>query len=99
MEVGKCSKPKNPGLKKGDEHERPRVLETLKMFRAKCKEISQKPGVDVRRIDFKAKYELTKQGKLCSTSCKSLSNVPGVIVGDRFKYRVELTIVGLHSRS
>ncbi|XP_021855666.2 histone-lysine N-methyltransferase, H3 lysine-9 specific SUVH5-like [Spinacia oleracea] len=84
---------------KGNEYgrERVRVLTTLSMFRAKCKEISRKHGVN--RVDFEAKEELTKQGKIHICSSKIIGSVPGVEVGDRFEYRVELTIVGLHGKT
>ncbi|XP_021765529.1 histone-lysine N-methyltransferase, H3 lysine-9 specific SUVH5-like [Chenopodium quinoa] len=93
---------KTPLNRKEDGGERVRVLRTLSMFRAKCKEISRSrvsvSVKDIRRIDFKAKEELIKQGEIQISSSKVIGPVPGVEVGDRFEYRVELTIVGLHGR-
>ncbi|XP_021765528.1 histone-lysine N-methyltransferase, H3 lysine-9 specific SUVH5-like [Chenopodium quinoa] len=92
---------KSPLLGKEDEGERTRVLATLKIFREKCKEISQsKDAISKKRnrIDFRAKEELRKEGKLRICSSKILGSVPGVKVGDRFEYRVEINVVGLHGR-
>ncbi|XP_021768517.1 histone-lysine N-methyltransferase, H3 lysine-9 specific SUVH5-like [Chenopodium quinoa] len=90
---------KSPLLGKEDEGERMRVLATLKMFREKCKEISQSKDAiskKINRIDFRAKEALRKEGKLRICSSKILGSVPGVKVGDQFEYRVELNIIGLH---
>lgn len=67
----------------------------VKLFRERCEEISRnaKEGV---RVDLKAMNELTKEGKI-SKECPSIVGpVLGVEVGDRFRYRVELRLVGLH---
>ncbi|XP_048501581.1 histone-lysine N-methyltransferase, H3 lysine-9 specific SUVH5-like [Beta vulgaris subsp. vulgaris] len=76
----------------------------MNMFRNKCNEIRKSRGTTkcfktTKRIDSIAKVALTKQGKLCISSSKILGPIPGVHVGDRFEYRIELTIVGLHSRN
>lgn len=95
---------KTPISGKEDGGERMRVLETLDMFRGKCKELSKSKAAFAaisekrNRIDFRAKSELLEQRKLRICSSKTLGSVPGVNVGDRFKYRVELNIVGLHGR-
>ncbi|GAB4834151.1 hypothetical protein Ancab_032415 [Ancistrocladus abbreviatus] len=79
--------------------EREQVLKTLRLFRGKCSELMCKNlgKKEIRRVDFKAKEELTAQGKL-KQPIKTVGPIPGVEVGDEFYYRVELFIIGLHRR-
>uniref|UniRef100_A0A803LBH7 YDG domain-containing protein n=1 Tax=Chenopodium quinoa TaxID=63459 RepID=A0A803LBH7_CHEQI len=75
--------------------ERKKVLEMVELFRKRCKEISMS-GRGIRRIDTVACAELRKEGKISNQSTLMIGAVPGVEVGDKFHYRVELAFVGLH---
>ncbi|KMT18100.1 hypothetical protein BVRB_2g032890 [Beta vulgaris subsp. vulgaris] len=86
-------KKKEPILKNSGE--RDKVLEMLNLFRKRCREISQS-GRGIRRIDTTAYAELKREGKLMSRSAEVFGSVPGVEVGDKFHYRIELSFVGLH---
>uniref|UniRef100_A0A7C9DYJ2 [histone H3]-lysine(4) N-trimethyltransferase n=1 Tax=Opuntia streptacantha TaxID=393608 RepID=A0A7C9DYJ2_OPUST len=93
---------KRPHLEKGkglsgagDTKERDRVLEMLKLFRERCEKISRTEKW-VKRVDTKAHSDLKKEGKLVNQPALMIGAVPGVEVGDKFHYRIELVIVGLH---
>ncbi|CAO2816745.1 unnamed protein product [Amaranthus hypochondriacus] len=75
--------------------ERAKVTEIITLFRDKCKEISRS-GRGIRRVDTAALSELRKEGKFWNQSPSMLGSVPGVNVGDKFHYRIELHLVGLH---
>uniref|UniRef100_A0A803N499 YDG domain-containing protein n=1 Tax=Chenopodium quinoa TaxID=63459 RepID=A0A803N499_CHEQI len=75
--------------------ERGKVLEMVELFRKRCKEISMS-GRGIRRINTVACAELRKEGKISNQSTLMIGAVPGVEVGDKFHYRVELAFVGLH---
>nr|POE80098.1 histone-lysine n-methyltransferase, h3 lysine-9 specific suvh6 [Quercus suber] len=74
---------------------RKRVEEILKLFRATCCKLIQDEKY-TRRIDMEAYNILKKNINFVNLSCHQFGNIPGVNVGDRFKYRIELKLVGLH---
>lgn len=74
---------------------RKRVEEILKLFRATCWKLIQDEKY-TRRIDMEAYNILKKNINFVNLSCHQFGNIPGVNVGDRFKYRIELKLVGLH---
>ncbi|KAL2902984.1 Histone-lysine N-methyltransferase H3 lysine-9 specific SUVH6 [Bienertia sinuspersici] len=78
--------------------ERGKVLEILSLFRRRCNEISNS-GRGIRRVDTTAYNELKSEGKLINRSALMLGDVPGVEVGDKFHYRIELVIIGLHKQT
>ncbi|XP_004301735.1 PREDICTED: YDG domain-containing protein At5g47150-like [Fragaria vesca subsp. vesca] len=79
---------------------RTKVTETLSRFRDLCIEIERKKlregAANPRRIDFEAAKILKKERGYVNTGSQIMGDVPGVEVGDIFRYRIELTIVGLH---
>ncbi|KAG6577657.1 Histone-lysine N-methyltransferase, H3 lysine-9 specific SUVH6, partial [Cucurbita argyrosperma subsp. sororia] len=82
---------------------RTRVRETLRLFQAVCRKLLQEeeagkkvPGNASRRIDFIAAKILRDKGKYVNVCKQILGPVPGVEVGDEFRYRIELNIIGLH---
>ncbi|KAK9667969.1 hypothetical protein RND81_13G024800 [Saponaria officinalis] len=80
-------------VEEGDSKERERVLEMLKLFRKRCDELSR---TGVKRVDIEAKTQLSREGKLIGKDGLKFGEISGVEVGDKFYYRVELVIVGLH---
>ena len=74
---------------------RNRVEEILKLFRATCWKLIQDEKY-IKRIDMEAYNILKKNINFVNLSCQQFGNIPGVNVGDRFKYRIELKLVGLH---
>lgn len=72
---------------------RERVKEILQLFRANCWKLIHENKV--RRVDLEAAKILKKNRKFVNTG-KRIGHVTGVNVGDRFHYRIELAIVGLH---
>lgn len=78
--------------------EREKVVEMLNLFRKRCKEISMS-GRGIRRVDTTAYGELKNEGKLVNRCALMIGSVPGVEVGDKFHYRIELLIVGLHKQT
>ncbi|ONK59177.1 uncharacterized protein A4U43_C08F3770 [Asparagus officinalis] len=82
---------------------RKRVKQTLQDFQsiyeklAKEEEINQKKVPGIRsRLDLDA-YNLYKdKNKEWSNLTRHLGAVPGVEIGDSFRFRVELTLLGLH---
>ncbi|KAK4790958.1 hypothetical protein SAY86_031371 [Trapa natans] len=86
----------------GNSSPRVKVRDTINLFRALCKDISQgnmearSSKEKIKRVDLKA-WEILKDleadiygGKLF------IGVVPGVEIGDTFFYRIELNAVGLH---
>nr|GMD90000.1 histone-lysine N-methyltransferase, H3 lysine-9 specific SUVH6-like [Ipomoea batatas] len=103
---------RNVGKKQGeglmaDERERERVMELLSKFRAICKNLSQENKTQrerkvsessaLMRIDILAAREVKKMSSLYTKRTNSPGPIPGVEVGDKFRYRMELILVGLHS--
>ncbi|XP_019188293.1 PREDICTED: histone-lysine N-methyltransferase, H3 lysine-9 specific SUVH5-like [Ipomoea nil] len=94
------------GASMADERERERVTELLSKFRAICKNLSQENKTQretkasessVMRIDILAAKEVKKMRSLYTPRTNSPGPIPGVEVGDTFRYRMELNLVGLHS--
>ncbi|XP_061988673.1 histone-lysine N-methyltransferase, H3 lysine-9 specific SUVH6-like isoform X3 [Rosa rugosa] len=56
-------------------------------------------GSAPKRVDLKAAKILKKEGRFVNTGKQIIGPVPGVEVGDECKYRVELTIIGLHRQT
>nr|GMC80900.1 histone-lysine N-methyltransferase, H3 lysine-9 specific SUVH6-like [Ipomoea batatas] len=85
------------------EGERERVMELLKNFREICKNLLQENNKEFKkvsesmRIDILAAREVKKMGSLYIQRTNSPGPIPGVEVGDKFLYRMELILVGLHS--
>nr|GMC80901.1 histone-lysine N-methyltransferase, H3 lysine-9 specific SUVH6-like [Ipomoea batatas] len=87
--------------------ERERVMELLSKFREICKNLLQENNTQrerkvsdesvMRRIDFLAAREVKKMRSLYIQRTNSPGPVPGVEVGDKFLYRMELNLVGLHT--
>ncbi|XP_022155516.1 histone-lysine N-methyltransferase, H3 lysine-9 specific SUVH6-like [Momordica charantia] len=82
------------------------VRETLRLFQAVCRKLLQEEeagkkdqGNASRRIDFIAAKILKDKGKYVNVGKQILGSVPGVEVGDEFRYRIELNIIGLHRQT
>ncbi|XP_031121142.1 histone-lysine N-methyltransferase, H3 lysine-9 specific SUVH5-like [Ipomoea triloba] len=100
---------RNLGKDQGGElmaDERERVMELLSKFRAICKNLfeenktqerERKVSEPVMRIDILAAREVKKMRSLYTERTNSPGPIPGVEVGDKFRYRMELILVGLHS--
>ncbi|KAL9242765.1 hypothetical protein vseg_016732 [Gypsophila vaccaria] len=78
----------------GNSKERVKVVELLKLFRGRCDE-KLKRGV--RRVDVEADRELKGEGKIRKHEGR-FGEIAGVEVGDKFYYRIELAVVGIHRR-
>ncbi|XP_050378288.1 YDG domain-containing protein At5g47150-like [Argentina anserina] len=82
---------------------RKKVTETLSRFRDLCIEIERKKlregASSPRRIYYKALKMLKEERGFVNTGSQIMGEVPGVEIGDKFRYRVELTIVGLHRQT
>ncbi|XP_057449760.1 uncharacterized protein LOC130741016 isoform X2 [Lotus japonicus] len=78
---------------------RSKVRETMRLFqdltRKLLQEVEAKPNGRAR-VDLQAAKILKEKGKYVNTGKQILGSVPGVEVGDKFQYRVELNIIGLH---
>ncbi|CAL0311638.1 unnamed protein product [Lupinus luteus] len=91
----------------GDSNEmRNKVRETLSMFKALCRKLLQEVESKSnertnsrRRVDFEAAKILKGRGKYVNSGKQIFGSVPGVEVGDKFQYRVELNMIGLHRPS
>lgn len=79
---------------------RKKVTEALRRFQDLCNQLeakkSKEGGNSLRRIDYEAARILKEEGRFVNTGNQILGPVPGVEVGDEFRYRVELNFVGLH---
>lgn len=81
---------------------REKVTESIRLFRALCKELSREKLAaasrkeKIRRIDLKAWTILKNEGADAHGGKQFIGVVPGVEIGDRFYYRIELAVVGLH---
>ncbi|GER43553.1 histone-lysine N-methyltransferase [Striga asiatica] len=82
--------------------ERNRVKETLKLFQDsynklvhECKRNPKQEGHCTKRFDMEAANCLKKKGKYIF-SPNHFGHIPGIKIGDKFHYRAELVIVGLH---
>ncbi|XP_058086745.1 histone-lysine N-methyltransferase, H3 lysine-9 specific SUVH6-like [Magnolia sinica] len=86
-----------------DKSARNKVRETLRLFQAICRKLlqeeeakSKEQGQTTKRIDLTASTLLKAKNKWVNAGEVILGNVPGVEIGDEFRYRVELAIIGLH---
>ncbi|KAF8026392.1 hypothetical protein BT93_F3008 [Corymbia citriodora subsp. variegata] len=81
---------------------RKRVITTLRLYRDVCRELSREKSkagnksTCIRRIDFHAAKEIKKRVGYVHGAMQFIGDVPGVKVGDKFYYRMELAVVGLH---
>ncbi|KAM5574767.1 hypothetical protein ABKV19_013955 [Rosa sericea] len=103
-----CPPPFGPSSSSSKTHDnttvRNKVKDTLLLFRDECGKLlleeehkrSKGGGISHRRVDLEA-YKILKDKKVFVKSGKQIIGaVPGVDVGDKFQYRVELNIIGLH---
>ncbi|VAI17650.1 unnamed protein product [Triticum turgidum subsp. durum] len=77
---------------------RSKVRKLLKLFQLICRKLMQAEEQQLRnfgRIDLEA-IEVLKKYDGYSKPDAIVGDVPGVVVGDEFHFRVELSIVGLH---
>lgn len=77
---------------------RSKVRKLLKLFQLICRKLMQAEEQHIRnvgRIDLEA-VEVLKKYDGYSKPEAIVGDVPGVVVGDEFHFRVELSIVGLH---
>ncbi|KAK6121906.1 hypothetical protein DH2020_044351 [Rehmannia glutinosa] len=79
-----------------------KVEETLKLFRDLYKQLLDEHKADRKgerlsapRFDVEAADRLKKKGKWIY-SAKRFGNIPGIAISDRFRFRTELAVVGLH---
>ncbi|XP_062028820.1 histone-lysine N-methyltransferase, H3 lysine-9 specific SUVH5-like [Rosa rugosa] len=72
---------------------RKRVKDTLMSFSTECCRLMQKGD---RRFHDTAYHIVKNRGQFVNTD-KIFGNVPGVKVGDKFRYRVQLRMIGLHA--
>ncbi|KAF4378463.1 hypothetical protein G4B88_027523 [Cannabis sativa] len=88
----------------GDDESSPRhkVKELLFLFRKLLQEDAdaKEERPCHRRVDYQiAVKRLEDEKKILNTDLKPLGHVPGVEVGDAFKCRMELSILGLHRQT
>ncbi|XP_021765817.1 histone-lysine N-methyltransferase, H3 lysine-9 specific SUVH6-like [Chenopodium quinoa] len=100
VDLKKAEKVKGKGIVMNNSggSEREKVVGMLSLFRKRCKDISMS-GRGVKRVDITAYNELKNEGKIVNRSAVMIGNVPCVDVGDKFQYRIELLIVGLHKQT
>ncbi|KAK6117844.1 hypothetical protein DH2020_048416 [Rehmannia glutinosa] len=79
-----------------------KVEETLKLFRDLYKQLLDEHKADRKgerlsapRFDIEAADRLKKKGKWIY-SAKRFGHIPGIAIGERFRFRTELAVVGLH---
>ncbi|XP_010034241.1 histone-lysine N-methyltransferase, H3 lysine-9 specific SUVH6 [Eucalyptus grandis] len=106
IEIAKSSfsELRSANVTRNDRHDlaRERVIATLRLYRDICHELDRekskahKDSTCIRRIDFHAAKEVKKRAGYVHGAWQFLGDVPGVEVGDKFHYRMELAIVGLH---
>ncbi|XP_048140433.1 histone-lysine N-methyltransferase, H3 lysine-9 specific SUVH6-like [Rhodamnia argentea] len=81
---------------------RDKMTEALRLYRDICRKLSLekskagKKSTCIRRIDFHAAKEVKKRVGYVHGAKQFIGAVPGVEVGDKFHYRMELAVVGLH---
>ncbi|KAL5724055.1 [histone H3]-lysine(4) N-trimethyltransferase [Ranunculus cassubicifolius] len=80
---------------------RRKVKETLELFEDICEKLLRAKRANpketgLRRVDCKAATILKKQNKCTNFGVPNVGVVPGVEVGDKFRFRAELAIIGLH---
>ncbi|PRQ18353.1 putative histone-lysine N-methyltransferase [Rosa chinensis] len=87
-----------------DTTERNKVKEILHMFQDECVKLlleeehkrSKGGGTSLRRVDLEAFKILKDRGIFVKSGKHVIGDIPGVEVGDKFQYRVELILIGLH---
>ncbi|KAL3650387.1 hypothetical protein CASFOL_006790 [Castilleja foliolosa] len=79
-----------------------KVKETLKLYKDLYNELSneqnrepKQEGRRMIRLDIEVANRLKKKGKLISPENR-FGHIPGIKIGDRFHYRAELVVIGLH---
>ncbi|XP_030477538.1 histone-lysine N-methyltransferase, H3 lysine-9 specific SUVH6-like [Syzygium oleosum] len=86
----------------GPHSEREKVITTLTLYRDICRLLEReklqagKESRCIRRVDFHAAKEVKKRVGYVHGHRQFIGEVPGVEVGDKFYYRMELAVVGLH---
>jgi euchromatic histone-lysine N-methyltransferase len=103
------SVPKSHGVnvpplgRENDSIARNKVKNALRLFQAVSRSLSQEAEAKAksnekerRRFDLQAAKILKEKGSYVNEGDKILGPVPGVEVGDKFQYRIELNIIGLH---
>lgn len=83
---------------------RNKVKETLRLFKDECEkrlleeECKRSKGERTfhRRVDLEAFTILKDRGIFAKSGKQIIGAIPGVEVGDKFHYRVELILIGLH---
>ncbi|XP_019200355.1 PREDICTED: histone-lysine N-methyltransferase, H3 lysine-9 specific SUVH6-like [Ipomoea nil] len=81
---------------------RRRVMRALDLFkdvyavRFKAYKAEQNHGSAKQKIDVRTAMALKREGKWANYGRDIVGNVPGVYIGDQFRFRAELPIVGLH---
>ncbi|KAM5573082.1 histone-lysine N-methyltransferase, H3 lysine-9 specific SUVH6-like [Rosa sericea] len=87
-----------------DTTERNKVKEILHLFQDECEKLlleeerkrSKGGGTSLRRVDLEAFKILKDRGIFVKSGKHVIGDIPGVEVGDKFQYRVELILIGLH---
>nr|GMC98413.1 histone-lysine N-methyltransferase, H3 lysine-9 specific SUVH6-like [Ipomoea batatas] len=83
---------------------RRRVIKALDLFkdvyavRFKAYKAEQTHGSPIQKIDVRTAMALKQEGKWVNYERVFVGNVPGVCIGDQFRFRAELVIVGLHRK-
>ncbi|KAL8539498.1 hypothetical protein ACS0TY_001205 [Phlomoides rotata] len=84
-------------------HEQPQhadVMETLKLFREKYDQLkkctSEIGEGKIPKPAHTAAGELVKEMGMCNFVEKPFGHIPGIEIGDAFRFRAELAVVGLH---
>ncbi|KAK2372360.1 histone-lysine N-methyltransferase, H3 lysine-9 specific SUVH1 [Trifolium repens] len=101
------SVPKSHGVnvpplgRENDSITRNKVKNALRLFQDVSRKLSQEAEAksnekERRRFDLQAAKILKEKGNYVNEGDKILGPVPGVEVGDKFQYRIELNIIGLH---
>ncbi|KAI6681062.1 hypothetical protein NL676_034943 [Syzygium grande] len=86
----------------GPHSEREKVITTLTLYRDICRLLEReklragKESRCIRRVDFHAAKEVKNRVGYVHGHRQFIGEVPGVEVGDKFYYRMELAVVGLH---
>ncbi|WJX56373.1 [histone H3]-lysine(4) N-trimethyltransferase [Trifolium repens] len=80
---------------------RNKVRNALRLFQAVSRNLLQEAKAksnekERMRFDLQAAKILKEKGNYVNVGDKILGSVPGIEVGDKFQYRIELNIIGLH---
>ncbi|CAL1376075.1 unnamed protein product [Linum trigynum] len=90
-----------PGTSTELDKDRKKVKEVLDTFHFLCRKLlhdegSKPKGGNAKRVDFLASKELKSRGMCLNVGKHIIGAVPGVEIGDKFQYRLELNVIGLH---